>query len=166
MYLSRAVWPDPEIESSPKNSKSCPKRNYTSLCMKMDVFRTAPKVNIHLGYFCKKICHQELPKIAISGHTDREACTATAVAMAMAWIIIDAHRSMQNNRQRRISKPRFRKNPIPKVFLCLRSSPSSKLVQTRWKKTSFVIKWLVSSGSKYLPTTYLTPTSVSTSISD
>ena len=37
--------------------------------MNMDVFKTAQKVNIHLGYFCKKICLQELSKIARSGHT-------------------------------------------------------------------------------------------------
>ena len=36
--------------------------------MKMDVFKTAQQVNIHLGFFCKKICHQELLKIAQSGH--------------------------------------------------------------------------------------------------
>ena len=35
----------------------------------MDVFKTAQKVEIHLGCFCKKICHQELSKIAQSGHT-------------------------------------------------------------------------------------------------
>ena len=38
-------------------------------CMKMDVFKTAQNVNIHLGYLCKKICHQELSKIPKSGHT-------------------------------------------------------------------------------------------------
>ena len=32
--------------------------------MKMDAFKTAKKVNKYLGYFCKKICHQELSKIA------------------------------------------------------------------------------------------------------
>ena len=37
--------------------------------MKMDVFKTAPKVYLNLGYFCKKICHRELSKIAQSGHT-------------------------------------------------------------------------------------------------
>ena len=37
---------------------------------KMDVFKTPQKVNIYLGYFCKKVCHQELSKIAQSRHTD------------------------------------------------------------------------------------------------
>ena len=37
--------------------------------MKMDVLKTAQKVNIHLGYFCMKICLQELYKIAQSGYT-------------------------------------------------------------------------------------------------
>ena len=35
----------------------------------MDVFKTAQKFNIHLSYFCKKIYHQKLSKIAKSGHT-------------------------------------------------------------------------------------------------
>ena len=39
--------------------------------MKLEVFKIAQKVNIHLGYFCKKICHQELSKIAQFGHTAR-----------------------------------------------------------------------------------------------
>ena len=38
--------------------------------MKMDVFKTAQKVNFHLGFLRKKICHQELSKIAQAGHTD------------------------------------------------------------------------------------------------
>ena len=29
----------------------------------MDVFKTAQQVNIHLGFFCKKICHQESPNL-------------------------------------------------------------------------------------------------------
>ena len=31
--------------------------------MKMYVFKTAQQVNIHLGFFCKKICHQESPNL-------------------------------------------------------------------------------------------------------
>ena len=34
------------------------------------VFTTAQKVTKHLGYSCNKICCQEIPKIAQSGHTD------------------------------------------------------------------------------------------------
>ena len=37
--------------------------------MKIDVFKTNLKVNIRLDYFCKKIGHQELSKIAQSGRT-------------------------------------------------------------------------------------------------
>ena len=33
------------------------------------LFTTAQKVTKHLGYFCYKICCQEMPKIALSGHT-------------------------------------------------------------------------------------------------
>ena len=31
--------------------------------MKMDAIKRAQKVNIHLGYFCKKICHQKPPNL-------------------------------------------------------------------------------------------------------
>ena len=32
-------------------------------------YKRAQKVTVHLGYFWKKICRQELSKIAQSGHT-------------------------------------------------------------------------------------------------
>ena len=35
------------------------------------VFTTAKKATKHLGYFCKIICCQEVPKIGQSGHTER-----------------------------------------------------------------------------------------------
>ena len=35
----------------------------------MDVFKTAQKVIMQLGYFCKKSCQQVLSKIVQSGHT-------------------------------------------------------------------------------------------------
>ena len=41
-------------------SKSCPKSNYSSLYMKIDVFKSAKKANTHLVYFCKKTFHLEL----------------------------------------------------------------------------------------------------------
>ena len=34
------------------------------------LFKRAQKVTKHLGYFWKKICSQELSKIAQSGHTE------------------------------------------------------------------------------------------------
>ena len=37
--------------------------------MKMDAFKTVQNVNIHLGYFGMKICHQEFNEIVKSGHT-------------------------------------------------------------------------------------------------
>ena len=40
--------------------------------MKMDVFKTAQNVKIHLGYFCNQICDQELSKYAQSGHTGQD----------------------------------------------------------------------------------------------
>lgn len=53
------VWPDAEILSSPKVYKNFPKRNFSSLYIKMYVFKTAQRANIHLGYFFKEMCHQE-----------------------------------------------------------------------------------------------------------
>ena len=60
--------------------------------MKMDVFKTVLKVNIRLGYFCKKICHQELSKIAQYDHTvfgpqkqmKKTTCHAERVRVALA----------------------------------------------------------------------------------
>ena len=57
------------LKCSPKVSKSFPKCNYSSLYKKSDVFKTAQTVSKHLGYFCKKNCHQELSKIAQSAYT-------------------------------------------------------------------------------------------------
>ena len=42
---------------------------YAEQCDQMLKYKRAQKDNIHLGYFCKKICNQELSKIAHSGHT-------------------------------------------------------------------------------------------------
>ena len=36
------------------------------------VFTTAHKVTKNLGCFCNKICCQEIPKIAQSGHTSQQ----------------------------------------------------------------------------------------------
>ena len=35
------------------------------------------KVSKYCDYFCKKICHQDLSKIAQSGHTALDTATAT-----------------------------------------------------------------------------------------
>ena len=43
-----------------------------TITVKMDEFKRAQTVNIHLGYFCKKSCHQKLKKIAQSRHTGLE----------------------------------------------------------------------------------------------
>ena len=45
-----SVWPDVEAKSWSKYSKAV-------------FFKIAQKVTLHLGYFCKKICQQELSKI-------------------------------------------------------------------------------------------------------
>ena len=56
--------------------KSCP--NVSAICLKIStavftlwgLFKVAQKSTILLGYFWKRICCQELSKIAQSGHTD------------------------------------------------------------------------------------------------
>ena len=52
-------WPDVGLKISPKFSQSYQK--------------IAPAVTIHFGYFCVKLCHQELAKIARSGHTESDS---------------------------------------------------------------------------------------------
>ena len=42
----------------------------------MTCLKIALSITIYIGYFYKKICHQELSKIAKSGHTDGEATNA------------------------------------------------------------------------------------------
>ena len=41
--------------------------------LKSDVFQNGPKIQDHLGYFCKKICRRGLPKIAQFGHAGGKA---------------------------------------------------------------------------------------------
>ena len=53
----------------------------------MDVFKTAQKANIRLGYFCKKNCHQELSKIAQSGHTAGMVVNPWRNFMYILWAI-------------------------------------------------------------------------------
>ena len=62
----RPVWPDFGIKSSQYSPKTCPNSNRSSFYIKCDSFQ---KVSKYLGYFWIKICHQELWKIAQSGHT-------------------------------------------------------------------------------------------------
>ena len=38
--------------------------------MKVVLFHIAQKLPAYLGYFCKKICYQEVKKMGQSGHTD------------------------------------------------------------------------------------------------
>ena len=45
------------------------------------LFTTAQKVTKHLGYFCYKICCQEMPKIALSGHTGSDVNSGFFVAL-------------------------------------------------------------------------------------
>ena len=54
--------------------KSCPKRATTVFFLKSAVFNMSSKAPKYLGYFLKKICHQEFSKIAQSGRTAFNQC--------------------------------------------------------------------------------------------
>ena len=56
------MWPDVLI-------KSCPKAKHSSFTYKVTFSQIEQKVAKYLDYFCKKICHQGLTKIAQSGHS-------------------------------------------------------------------------------------------------
>ena len=59
-FRSKPVGPDAEIKSGPKFAQ---KSKHSSIYMKMNVFKTAQKVSIYLGYLWKKICHQKSPNL-------------------------------------------------------------------------------------------------------
>ena len=61
-------------------SKSCPKSSNSSFSSKW-CFVKSPKDTKYLAYFCQKICHQELSKIAQSGHTE----FITAAEVTFRW---------------------------------------------------------------------------------
>ena len=67
---SRSMWPDVGIKSSQIFPPNLPKRSNSSFNLKCDLFKITQNVSEYLGYFCTEICHQELSKIAQSGHTD------------------------------------------------------------------------------------------------
>ena len=46
-----------------------PKISQSSFYLKSDIFQNSPKIVNYLGYYCRKMCHQDLSKIAQSGHT-------------------------------------------------------------------------------------------------
>ena len=62
------MWPDVGIKNYPNSPKVAHKVDTAVFAFKM-VFLNSPKVIKYSGYFCKKICCQELSKIAQSGHT-------------------------------------------------------------------------------------------------
>ena len=65
------VWPDDGLKKYPNFLSSCQKSDHFSFYLKSDDFKISPKVTKqHLGYIWKKICHQELSKIARSDHTE------------------------------------------------------------------------------------------------
>ena len=69
------MWPDYEIKSSPSFPKVAPKGTTVVFTEVLCFPTVAQKVIINVGYFLKKICHPDFPKIAQSGHTVRYWCT-------------------------------------------------------------------------------------------
>ena len=50
-------------------------------------FKVAQKVNVHLGNLSVKICHQNLSKIAQSGHTDSNGISSSGQpAVIIEWL--------------------------------------------------------------------------------
>ena len=58
------------LQSTPISTKSCPKITTKVFTLKLMFFKVAQKVTKCFGHFSRHICHQELSKIAQSGHTD------------------------------------------------------------------------------------------------
>ena len=54
------------------------------------------KVNKYSGYFWKKICSQELPKIAQSGHTTSPICLARARSQQTVFRILKNRQKIAN----------------------------------------------------------------------
>ena len=67
----RAMWPNVEIKRSPNFTISSLKSCHSSVYLKGVFFKGAHKVNEYLGNLSEKICHQNLSKIAQSGHTGK-----------------------------------------------------------------------------------------------
>ena len=67
-FILESAWPDVGIKSCSNFSQSCPKWVATAVFVYKARFYNSQKVTKYLGYFSKKICHQEVSKIAQSGH--------------------------------------------------------------------------------------------------
>ena len=65
------VWPDVEVKSSPNFRKVIQKWlvSHSNFYLKSDVFQNSPKRHHAFGQICEKIFHQELSRVAQSGHT-------------------------------------------------------------------------------------------------
>ena len=73
-FVQVSVWPNVQIKSSPKFSKSCLKSSQSSFYLKSDIFNN-PKNHIHLGNFWKKIWHKESANlVTLGGMHAGQAC--------------------------------------------------------------------------------------------
>ena len=68
-YEIGSAWPEKVAQFFQKLPKSC----HSSFYLKDMCFNRAhSKVAEHLGYFCKKLCHQDVSKMAQSDHTKED----------------------------------------------------------------------------------------------
>ena len=68
-YEIGSAWPEKVAQFFQKLPKSCHSSFYLKdMCFK----RAHSKVAEHLGYFCKKLCHQDVSKMAQSDHTKED----------------------------------------------------------------------------------------------
>ena len=77
--LLHSVRPDEGIKNSKIFPKRCPKSSHIRLYSDNDTSQMAQKVSRFLGYYCRKICHQGLSKIAQSGHTACICCNFVSI---------------------------------------------------------------------------------------
>ena len=91
--------------------------------MKIDVFKIAQKVNIHLGHFYKRNSHQELSKIDQSGHTGYyHRGHSIHVESILSMGILEKSKNIS-----------FIKNSFPGVKPRVNKTPDSMCIQrSRW----------------------------------
>ena len=63
------MWPDGRIKSIPFSSNVAKNVDTTVFTLKVMLLKKPKQFSKYLGYFCNKICRQELSKIAQSGHS-------------------------------------------------------------------------------------------------
>ena len=85
----RSVWPDVRRKSSQNFETLAQKLAKEAFNHKVMFFKIVHKVTKYLDYFCKKICCNELSKIAQSGHTGNRALCFSAISVQNLMDISD-----------------------------------------------------------------------------